>query len=119
MVYYLKERGYDNDDIYYNSLSLPLLVSLKLANTGKESDVLFWNEDVGQELPGNMIYLLNNNTRTKKIIIQKKTREKERITEDSEGCTPGPQGLFSGFPAPNRPKTARERPCVPKRPMVH
>ena len=55
----------------------------------------------------------------RKIIIQKKTREKERITEDSEGYAPDPQGLFSGFPAPNRPKTARERPCVPKRPMVH
>ena len=72
VVYYLKERGYDNDDIYYNSLSLPLFVSLQLANTGKENDVLFWNEDVGQELPGNMSYLINNNTRTKKIIIQKK-----------------------------------------------
>ena len=72
VVYYLKERGYDNDDIYYNSLSLPLFVSLQLANTGKENDVLFWNEDVGQELPGNMAYLINNNTRTKKIIIQKK-----------------------------------------------
>ena len=72
VVYYLKERGYDNDDIYYNSLSLPLFVSLQLANTGKENDVLFWNEDVGQELPGNMAYLINNNTRTKEIIIQKK-----------------------------------------------
>ena len=72
VVYYLKERGYDKDSIYYNSLSLPLFVSLQLANTGKESDVLFWSEDVGQEIPGNMAYLLNNDTRTKKIIIQKK-----------------------------------------------
>lgn len=72
VVYYLKERGYDNDGIYYNSLSLPLFVSLKLANTGKESDTLFWNEDIGQELPGNMTYLMNNDTRTKKIFIQKK-----------------------------------------------
>lgn len=72
VVYYLKERGYDKDSIYYNSLSLPLFVSLQLANTGKESDVLFWSENVGQEIPGNMAYLLNNDTRTKKIIIQKK-----------------------------------------------
>ncbi|MBM6788210.1 accessory Sec system glycosylation chaperone GtfB [Ligilactobacillus salivarius] len=72
VVYYLKERGYDNSGIYYNSLSLPLFVSLKLANTGKESDILFWNEDIGQELPGNMTYLMNNDTRTKKIFIQKK-----------------------------------------------
>ena len=72
VVYYLKERGYDKDSIYYNSLSLPLFVSLQLANTGKENDVLFWSEDVGQEIPGNMAYLLNNDTRTKKIIIQKK-----------------------------------------------
>lgn len=72
VVYYLKERGYDNGGIYYNSLSLPLFVSLKLANTGKESDILFWNEDIGQELPGNMTYLMNNDTRTKKIFIQKK-----------------------------------------------
>ncbi|MSE04383.1 accessory Sec system glycosylation chaperone GtfB [Lactobacillus salivarius] len=72
VVYYLKERGYDKDSIYYNSLSLPLFVSLQLANTGKENGILFWSEDVGQEIPGNMAYLLNNNTRTKKIIIQRK-----------------------------------------------
>ncbi|QLL73249.1 accessory Sec system glycosylation chaperone GtfB [Lactobacillus crispatus] len=69
VVDYLQERKYQLDNIFYNSLNVPFFVSLKLPDNG--IDTLFWHEVTGDQLPGNMQYLMKNDTRTKHIIFQK------------------------------------------------
>ena len=71
VAYYLKVAGYQLDRIFYNSLSTPFLVSYHLGLAG--NDVLFWQEELGESIPGNMTLLLNDDVpRPTKIVIQKK-----------------------------------------------
>ncbi len=71
VTYYLKDRGYDLDRIFFNSLSTPFFVSEKLKAEGVEGrDVLFWQEGIGDDIPGNMKSIFNDeNSRTKKIAV--------------------------------------------------
>ncbi len=60
------------DSIYYNSLSHPFFVSESLTSDVKR-DVLFWQEDVRDDIPGNMQSILNGtSSRTATIFVQKK-----------------------------------------------
>ncbi|KEK16177.1 accessory Sec system glycosyltransferase GtfB [Limosilactobacillus reuteri] len=68
VIYYLELRHYKLDHIFYNTLNKSLAVSLRLKQPGE--DVLFWHERTGKELPGNMQFLLDNETRTKHIVFQ-------------------------------------------------
>lgn len=68
--YYLQKRHFKLDHIFYNTLNQGLSVSLNLPFDG--SDTLFWHESlIGDELPGNMKFLMENSTRTKHIIFQR------------------------------------------------
>ncbi len=71
VTYYLKDRGFDLDRIFYNSLSTPFFVSEKLnADGAAGSDILFWQETIGDDIPGNMKTIFNDkNSRTKKIAV--------------------------------------------------
>lgn len=67
--YYLELKQYNLDHILYNTLNQSLAVSLLLpADSGE--DMLFWHEKLGDELPGNMQFLLDNETRTTQIVFQ-------------------------------------------------
>lgn len=69
VIYYLKLRQYKLNHILYNTLNQALAVSLRLpADSGE--DMLVWHEKLGDELPGNMQFLLQNDTRTSKIAFQ-------------------------------------------------
>lgn len=68
MVYYLQLRHYSLDHVLYNTLNQSLEVSLRLPNSG--SDILFWHEKTGSQLPGNMQFLINHEGRTKTIVFQ-------------------------------------------------
>lgn len=66
---YLKFRHYKLDHILYNTLNQSLAVTLLLpADSGE--DILLWHEKSGDDLPGNMQLLINNQTRTKHILFQ-------------------------------------------------
>lgn len=68
VLYYLNFRHFELDRIFYNSLALPFMVVLRLPQTG--SDVLFWQEGLGDQVPGNMQLIFNNQARrTKKIVV--------------------------------------------------
>ncbi|MBD5807154.1 accessory Sec system glycosylation chaperone GtfB [Limosilactobacillus walteri] len=68
-IYYLQIRHFNLDHILYNTLDLSLNISLQLHSNG--SDTLFWHEKIINDvLPGNMQFLIDNPTRTKKIIFQ-------------------------------------------------
>ncbi|QOG10916.1 accessory Sec system glycosylation chaperone GtfB [Leuconostoc sp. LN180020] len=74
--YFLKQFVGKIDRIIYNSLSVPFLVSYNMSEPG--DDILFWQEKISEngELPGNMVALLEQDGRTKKIIIQDEAQYK-------------------------------------------
>lgn len=69
MIFYLHERHYKLDRIFYNTLNKALNLSLRLSEPGE--DTLFWYEKIDQELPGNMTFLMQHKTRTKHIVFQR------------------------------------------------
>ncbi|KXT76152.1 accessory Sec system glycosylation chaperone GtfB [Streptococcus sp. DD12] len=66
--FYLNVSGLDTDRIFFNSLGLPFLATYYLEESGQ--DILFWQEPIGDEIPGNMQILLNGSPRPTKIIVQ-------------------------------------------------
>lgn len=70
--HYMTLQGYDNCRVYYNSLWHSFFVSERLNATTKD-DILFWQEDERDDVPGNMkIILEGRSKRTQLIIVQKK-----------------------------------------------
>ncbi len=58
--------------IFYNTLATAFSVSHHLSGVHSE-DMLFWNEPIGNEVPGNMQIILDNNSpRTQKIMVQRR-----------------------------------------------
>ena len=70
--FFLEKNDIINSRILYNTLAMPFLVSHHLPAVHKE-DMLFWNEPVGNEVPGNMQIILDGNSpRTEKIMVQRR-----------------------------------------------
>lgn len=69
-LFYLRQSGLDFSQIYYNSLGMPFLLAYYLGGEG--DDILFWQEDIFDQIPGNMRLLLQGNlSRTTRILVQK------------------------------------------------
>ena len=80
VCYFLKAAGLEDRKIYFNTLSTSFFVSQRMGGNGT-GDVLFWQEPIRGEIPGNMrIILAGNATRTHKIMVQKKDAY-ERLLE--------------------------------------
>jgi len=72
VTYYMKLRGYEQGRIYFNSLWYSFFVSERLSSDTKD-DILFWQEDARDDVPGNMKIILDGKaTRTQIIVVQKK-----------------------------------------------
>lgn len=71
IINYLHDQGFNLDHIFYNTLNIPFFLDLKLKTPG--NDTLFWHENITDQLPGNMQYLMRNKTRTKHIVFQRYT----------------------------------------------
>ena len=73
--YFLEKTGFDQKRIFFNSLSTPFFVSQSLPATAMgKRDVLFWQEPVDNEIPGNMQIILKGGAgRTSKIMVQKQS----------------------------------------------
>lgn len=67
-LYFMKVAKIDPSDIYINSLSYPLFISRAL-NIGRQT-TLFWQEELGNEVPGNMRGELENALALKRIIFE-------------------------------------------------
>ena len=76
--HYFEVAQLDYQTILYNRLSLPFFVSYNLRENG--IDILFWQESIEQDIPGNMQLLLTETTRTKKIVVQNQNAY-ARLTE--------------------------------------
>lgn len=78
--FFLECAELSGSKVYFNSLSYPFFASQILPDNGKQ-DILFWNEPVGDEIPGNMRIILNHQaTRTAQIYVQRKASY-ERLIE--------------------------------------
>lgn len=71
IVYYLQVAGFNLDRICYNSLSSPFSTVFSLHQEGE--DILFWQEPIRGEIPGNMRLLLDGKGRSTKIVVQDKS----------------------------------------------
>ena len=68
----VKKAGYENSRIFFNTLSTSFFVSERLPENGK-GDVLFWQEPIFDEIPGNMRGILNGTAkRAVKVMVQRK-----------------------------------------------
>lgn len=68
----LEEIGAMGSRIFYNSLSTPLFLSERMPGDRRE-DILFWQEGTREDIPGNMLMILEGNSkRTKNIYVQKR-----------------------------------------------
>lgn len=73
VVYALEQAGFGESRIFFNSLSTPFFVSNRMKAVSGKRDKLFWQEPVGEEIPGNMQFLLNGHAgRTETIMVQKR-----------------------------------------------
>ena len=71
-LYLLNELGLMESRVFFNSLSTPLFVSERMPE-GRQEDVLFWQEDARDDIPGNMQMILSGQSRrTRAIYAQKK-----------------------------------------------
>ena len=66
-IYFLKISQIDVHNVYINSLSFPLFISRAL-NIRKQT-TLFWQEELGKEIPGNMKNELKKATALKRIVF--------------------------------------------------
>ncbi len=72
VLYALKRAGFDKNRLFYNSLSTPFFVSQSIHSVHKR-DILFWQEPINGDIPGNMqIILKGEATRTSRIMVQRK-----------------------------------------------
>lgn len=72
IIYFFQKKGLGNNRLFYNSLSTPFFISYALGSSPRR-DILFWQETVGDEIPGNMQMILNGQAGcTEKIVVQKK-----------------------------------------------
>lgn len=80
VVHVLVKAGLAQHRIFFNSLSTPFFVSQRLFSEAKR-DVLFWQEPIGNEIPGNMKIILNGQaSRTGQIMVQKR-KSYDRLLE--------------------------------------
>lgn len=70
VTHYLRTAGFNLDRIIYNSLSIPFLVAFYMGGEGH--DVLFWQEPIHDDIPGNMRLLLDGKGRKTTIVVQDK-----------------------------------------------
>lgn len=69
-LFYLRQSGLDLSQLAYNSLGMPFLLAYYLGGQGQ--DILFWQEDIGNQIPGNMQLLLQGRlSRSTRILVQK------------------------------------------------
>ncbi len=72
VCYFMNKTGFAQKRIFFNTLSIPFFVSQRMPAEMKK-DILFWQEPVRPDIPGNMQMILDGeSTRTCEIKVLKK-----------------------------------------------
>ncbi len=89
------------DSIFYNSLSTPFFVSESLEN-GSGTDILFWQEGVRSDIPGNMQVILQGRaSRTGSIFVQKKASYEKLVELGASEDVVKPLGFVYDYESEN------------------
>ena len=76
----LEELGAIGSRLFFNSLSTPLFVSERMP-ADRQEDVLFWQEDPRDDIPGNMQLILSGQSRRAKTIYVQNRASYERLIQ--------------------------------------
>lgn len=80
ILYFFRRIGVEQKRVFYNSLSTPFLLSERFPRQEKK-DMLFWQEPIRNEIPGNMQIILNgSSSRSVRIMVQRR-RDYYRLLE--------------------------------------
>ena len=72
VLHFFVRANFKQSRIFFNSLSTPFFVSNRLKSQVKR-DVLFWQEPIWDDIPGNMLSIFNGEaSRTTTVMVQKK-----------------------------------------------
>ncbi len=90
------------DRIFYNSLSTPFFVSESLSSIEKK-DILFWQENKRNDVPGNMQVILSGNaSRTNLIYVQKRASYDKLMELTNNSDIIKPLGYVYNFAKQNK-----------------
>lgn len=93
----LEELGAMGSRLFFNSLSTPLFVSGRMPESRHE-DVLFWQEDRRDDIPGNMQMILSGTSkRTNTIYVQKRDSYEKLIELGASKEIVKPLGFVYAF----------------------
>lgn len=97
----LEELGAMGSRLFFNSLSTPLFVSERMPE-GRKEDVLFWQEEVGNDIPGNMQLILSGQSRRAgRIYVQKKAAYEKLAGLGASREAVRPLGFVYGYDREN------------------
>lgn len=102
IIFYLRATTFNLDRIFYNSLATPFMVAHHLGGQGR--DVLFWQEKLGDAIPGNMDFLLRGKSRQTQVAMQDgDTYQKaQSLLADEQKALVGQLGLMYPTSRTNR-----------------
>lgn len=104
VLYFMKKAGYEQHRVFFNTLSTSFFVSQSLGANQKE-DVLFWQEPIDKEIPGNMRIILEDKTARKtKIMVQRKLAYQKMLALGLSAAQIKSLGYIYPFEKENRHK---------------
>lgn len=104
--YFFRLTGYDQCRIFFNTLSVPFFVSCRLP-AGEKGDVLFWQEPVRDEIPGNMKLILSGQAaRTGTVYVQKHQAYQQLMKLGASPEVVKPKGFAYPFVRQNQGRPA-------------
>lgn len=104
VVYVLQKAGYANHRVFFNSLSTSFFVSESLPENEK-GDILFWQEPINNEIPGNMLGILNGTSRrAAKVCVQRRDSYEKMLDLGAPADIISPLGFIYPFKKVNQGK---------------
>ena len=99
--YVLEKADYANHRVFFNSLSTSFFVSESLPENQK-GDILFWQEPINNEIPGNMLGILNGTSkRAAKVCVQRRDSYEKMLALGAPADIISPLGFIYPFKKEN------------------
>ena len=109
VLHFFVRANFKQSRIFFNSLSTPLFVSERMPD-GRQEDVLFWQEGVRNDIPGNMQLILSGQSRrTKAICVQRKASYEKLIQLGASKEKVSPLGFVYEY---SRKNTCRNKALI-------
>ncbi len=78
--FFIAKNNWEENRIFFNSLSVPFFVSNSLQRvSGQKQDVLFWQESINGEIPGNMKMIFDGAANRCQSVVVQNTHSFERL----------------------------------------